>query len=81
MPGNKAARGYASVATAMKQGGAIVRPSRIPGPLKFPLLATLSLTISALLYSVTAEYTADLSRVSRKLDDYWEVGVLLSWRT
>ncbi len=78
MSGNK---GSASAGTTVKQGDAIIRPSRIPDPLKFPLLATLSLTISALLYSVTADYTADLSRVSRKLDGYWEVGALLSWRT
>lgn len=61
---------------------AIIRPSKIPAPLRFPLVATLSLTISALLYSATATYTSgELARVSRRLERWDEVALLVGWRT
>lgn len=70
-------------ATAIvQQGDAAVRPSKIPSLLRFPLLVVLSLTLSTMLYSFTADYTAaDLARVSRSLDRWWEVGALVGWRT
>ncbi|CZT02055.1 uncharacterized protein RAG0_09383 [Rhynchosporium agropyri] len=73
----------ANKATAvLAQGDAVVRASTIPAVLRFPIVVTLSLTLSALLYSVAAEYTAgDLARVSRTLDQWWQVSVLIGWRT
>lgn len=64
------------------QGDTLVRPSKIPSFLQFPLLVTLSLTLSSLLYSFAADYTSgDLARVSRTLNQWWEVGALVGWRT
>ena len=55
--------------------------STLPGSLHFPLLVFLSLTLSATLYTVASGFTAgDLSSVSRKLDDWWEVGGLIGWK-
>jgi hypothetical protein len=64
-----------------QQNDAVVRPSKIPGPVRLPLLALLSLTLSSMLYSFTATYTSDLARVSRSLEEWWQVGALLAWRT
>jgi hypothetical protein len=62
-------------------GEALSRTSKLPAFLQFPLLVLLSLTLSSLLYSFIAEYTAgDLASVSRNLDQYWEGGVLVGWR-
>lgn len=59
----------------------MVRPSRIPAPLRFPLVATLSLTLSVLLYSASAQYTNyELGKVSRRLDRWEEAVGLVAWR-
>jgi hypothetical protein len=64
------------------KGDAPLRASKLPRPLQFPLVVILSLSLSALLYSFAAEYTAsELSAVSRSLNKWWEVGVLVAWRT
>lgn len=56
--------------------------STLPGALQFPLLAVLSLTLSATLYTIASSFTAgDLSSVSRRLDDWWEVAGLIGWKT
>jgi len=58
-----------------------MEPSKLPAPLRFPLLVLLSLTLSSLLYSFTAQYTAgDLASVSRSLSKWWEVAALVGWR-
>ncbi|RDW83389.1 hypothetical protein BP5796_04880 [Coleophoma crateriformis] len=62
---------------------ASTRISKLPEPLRFPLLVTLSLTLSSLLYSFSAQFLnteGDLAAVSRRLDQWWEVGALLGWR-
>jgi hypothetical protein len=66
----------------VQKGDAVVRSSKIPRLLRFPLVALLSLTLSSLLYSVSADYTAgDLASVSRRLDQWWEVAGLVVWKT
>ena len=56
--------------------------SKLPRPVQFPLVVVLSLVSSALLYSFAAEYTTgELATVSRSLNEWWEVGALLGWRT
>ncbi|KAI9740741.1 MAG: hypothetical protein M1818_004706 [Claussenomyces sp. TS43310] len=61
-------------------GGILV--SQIPPALRFPLLVTLSLCSSSLLYSCTSKYTAgELASVSRSLNAWWEVGALVGWKT
>ena len=55
--------------------------SQLPGPLRFPLLVTLSLFLSSVLYSISAHYLGgDLGSVSRRLTEWWEVGGLVGWR-
>jgi len=55
--------------------------SKIPAPLRFPLLVLISLTSSSLLYSLASEYTAgDLSSVSKSLNGWWEITGLLGWK-
>ncbi|KAI9795185.1 MAG: hypothetical protein M1816_000207 [Peltula sp. TS41687] len=58
------------------------RPSKIPGPLRFPTLVTLSLVLSSALYSIAARYLfiGDLGSVSRRLTEWWEVGGLVGWK-
>jgi len=64
------------------KGNASPRASKLPRPLQFPLVVILSLSSSALLYSFAAEYTAgELAVVSRSLNNWWEVGLLVAWRT
>jgi hypothetical protein len=76
------ARASSKVTAVFAQGDAVIRPSKIPVILRFPLVVTLSLTLSALLYSFAAEYTSgDLAKVSRTLDQWWQVSVLVGWRT
>lgn len=56
--------------------------STLPEILHFPLLVVLSLTLSATLYTFASAFTAgDLSSVSRRLDDWWEVAGLIGWKT
>jgi hypothetical protein len=56
--------------------------SKLPRPIQFPLVVILSLSSSALLYSFAAEYTAgELATVSRSLNEWWQVGALVGWRT
>jgi hypothetical protein len=64
------------------QGNARLHASKLPRPIQFPLVVILSLSSSALLYSLAAEYTAgELAAVSRSLNEWWEIGVLVGWRT
>jgi hypothetical protein len=66
MPREKEKSSKAAVAVARGAGPA----SKIPTPLRFPLL-----------YSFTAEYVAaDLAGISGTLDQ-WEMGGLVAWRT
>ncbi|MCJ1366581.1 hypothetical protein MMC16_005710 [Acarospora aff. strigata] len=56
--------------------------SKLPAALRFPLLVTLSLSLSSLLYSFSSDYTAgDLATVSRSLNKWSEVAELIGWRT
>jgi hypothetical protein len=64
------------------QGDAPLRASKLPAPIRFPLVVILSLSLSSLLHSFAAEYTAgDLASISRSLNEWWEVGGLVAWKT
>ncbi len=66
----------------VQQGDAVIRPSKMPSLLRFPLIVVISTVLSAFLYSFTADYTAaDLAAVSRRLDSWWEMGILVAFRT
>ena len=68
--------------TIVFPSNAPLRVSRLPRSVQFPLVVILSLVSSALLYSFVAEYTAgELAAVSRNLEEWWEIGALLGWRT
>ena len=63
------------------EGTAPVRASKLPKFIRFPLLVTLSMALSTLLFSQAAEYVdPNLARVSRNLSEWWEVGALVAWR-
>ncbi|KAI5926567.1 hypothetical protein F4810DRAFT_707656 [Camillea tinctor] len=56
-------------------------PSKLPKPIQFPLVATLSLSLSALGYSLAWPYTkALLAEHARIPETREEIGVLVGWR-
>ncbi|KAI0128851.1 hypothetical protein BJ170DRAFT_348835 [Xylariales sp. AK1849] len=55
--------------------------SKIPSPIQFPLVAVLSLALSALGYSLTHQWTKGvLAAHARNLDTWGEFGGLVGWR-
>lgn len=55
--------------------------SKIPKPLRFPLLVALNLSLSSLLYTAVSPFTkGDLATVSGYRDQWWEIGGLLGWK-
>jgi hypothetical protein len=81
MPGRKDKIADKAIAV-VHQGDAPLRASKLPRLIQFPLVVILSLSSSALLYSLSAEYTAgELAAVSRSLNEWWEVGALVGWKT
>jgi hypothetical protein len=55
--------------------------SRVPSTLQFPLVVTLSLILSALMYSFIAEITpGDLAAISKHSESWAEVTGLLAWK-
>ncbi|KAI9736665.1 MAG: hypothetical protein M1834_000869 [Cirrosporium novae-zelandiae] len=55
--------------------------SKLPPPIRFPLLVLLSWGLSSLFYSISSEWTAgDLAGVSRRFDGWTEIAGLLTWR-
>jgi hypothetical protein len=69
---------FANTATAVARGAAPT--SKIPAPIRFPLLVLLSTTLSSLLYSFAADHVAaDLAGISSKLEP-WQMGALVGWR-
>lgn len=83
MSNRKAEATVADKATVVVvQDDAPLHVSKLPYAMRFPLLVTLSMALSSLLYSLVAEYiTGDLARVSRDLGEWLEVGALVGWRT
>ncbi|KAH6668035.1 hypothetical protein B0J14DRAFT_177000 [Halenospora varia] len=66
------------------RGEAPLPASKLPLFLRFPLLVVLNLSISSLLYSLSAVYLGsenDLAEVSRKLDSWSDVASLVGWKT
>lgn len=70
-----------SVRPAEKQYSLVPRAPKLPGPVQFPLIATLSLSISALLYSLTYQFTrAPLASNERVPEDWTEIAFLTGWK-
>lgn len=68
-------------AIVKRDNATATRASKLPAPMRFPLLVVLSLSLSGLLYSFVAEYTTgELASVSRSLNEWWEVGALVGWK-
>lgn len=81
MPDHKEKFGDKAMAVVY-QGNVPLRASKLPRPIQFPLVVILSLSSSALLYSFAAEHTAgELATISRSLNEWWEIGALVAWRT
>ncbi|KAF8864194.1 hypothetical protein BDZ45DRAFT_669757 [Acephala macrosclerotiorum] len=65
----------------LQQGDAVIRPSKIPRALRFPLVVVLSTVLSAFLYSFTADYTvASFAGVSRRYEGWEDIGVVVASR-
>lgn len=73
----------------MANGGAVATAAsppvlpihKIPTALRFPLAVFMSMSLSALLYSLTADLRADdLAIVSRRLVEWWQVLGLLGFK-
>ena len=65
-------------AVAVASSPPILLTNRIPSVLRFPLAVIMSMSLSALLYSLTADLRADdLALVSRRLVEWWQVLGLL----
>ncbi|RYP83235.1 hypothetical protein DL769_001431 [Monosporascus sp. CRB-8-3] len=55
--------------------------SKLPAPLRFPLVATLSLSLCALGYAIAYSYTdAVIAAFERPLETWTEVGLVFGWR-
>ncbi|KAL4885091.1 hypothetical protein BJY04DRAFT_181363 [Aspergillus karnatakaensis] len=55
---------------------------QIPSPARFVLVIISSLLLSSTLFTVTSPVTlGSLGRVSRHLEEWWEVGGLMAWKT
>ncbi len=58
-----------------------MRASKLPKAIRFPLVVTLSMTLSSLFYSWASEYIhGDLARVSRSLNEPWQVCAIVAWK-
>ncbi|KAJ5749164.1 uncharacterized protein N7511_010860 [Penicillium nucicola] len=54
---------------------------RIPSPARFVLVVLSSLVVSSILFTLTSSLTlGDLGPISKHLEEWWEVGVLIGWR-
>lgn len=75
-----------TVVTITKIDGPIETPaarkaSKLPVPLQFPLVTILSLSLSAVGYSLTHQWTKSvIATHARVLDSWVDVGVLTGWR-
>lgn len=57
------------------------RLARIPSPARFFLVVLGSLILSSVLFTLSADFIqGDLGLVSKHLEEWWEVGVLIAWR-
>jgi len=82
MPTRKVSGQIADKANAVIYRGDAPVPSKLPGALRFPLVVVLNLFLSSLLYTFASEYTAEeYATVSRSLNEWYEVGALVAWKT
>jgi hypothetical protein len=64
------------------QAGAQTSPlANIPAPARFVLVVLSSLLLSSVLFTFTSSFTVgDIGPISKHLEEWWEVGGLISWR-
>lgn len=63
------------------QAARAISDSRVPTVVKFPLLVTLTFSLSSLLYSLVADFTGpELASVSRDLTAGWHIAVMVGWK-
>ncbi|KAI9703610.1 MAG: hypothetical protein M1836_007380 [Candelina mexicana] len=69
-------------AVAVPRSPTFAPNSNLPGSLRFPLLVILSLTLSASLYTLAADFSGgELAGISRTLNEWWEAVGLMGWRS
>lgn len=69
------------VVRSVDDGTGVVKKSKIPTPIQFPLVVILSLAVSSIGYSVTYPYTkAAIAVHARSLDTWQEYAALMGWR-
>ncbi|KAK5136409.1 hypothetical protein LTR08_003535 [Meristemomyces frigidus] len=55
--------------------------TRLPAAVRFPLVVLLSLSLSTLFYSLTADWIGvELAAISRTVEDEWQVGTVVAWK-
>lgn len=77
-----------SVSTADKVAVAMDDPSRfpyqvsrVPSVIRFPLVVLVSLSLSTLLHTFTAEFAGfQLATASKDATENWQVGALMGWK-
>ena len=75
-PRKKVVNGAVAIKAPVQPETGVVR--NIPVILRFPLVVLLSLTLSAMAYSLSSDFmVGDLSAVSRTLNEWWQISGLL----
>ncbi|KAK4541398.1 hypothetical protein LTR36_007999 [Oleoguttula mirabilis] len=63
------------------QLGRVPPATRLPGWIRFPLAVLISFSLSALFYSLVADWAGvELAAVSREYEEEWQVGAVLAWK-
>ena len=67
------------VASATSVKTPVLPTSKIPAPIRFPLTVLLNMSLSSLLYTISAEFTAgDLANISRTVNDWPQITGLVA---
>ena len=55
--------------------------TKLPAAIRFPLVVLISLSLSTLFYSLTADWIGvELAAISRTVEDEWQVGTVVAWK-
>lgn len=68
-----------SLSAVAKRDGPVASTSKLPPALRFPLVVILNLSLSSLLYTLSADHlTSDLAEASRRHDAWEDIALILS---
>jgi hypothetical protein len=69
----------ASGTTTTKRDNPVASASKLPPALRFPLVVILNLSLSSLLYTLSADHlTSDLAEASRRHDAWQDIGLIIA---